>query len=139
MDKQQLSEEEKKRFHLKQTTCLACMEKWRTPLPTPKVSKVMVKGAVFDAENSSLATNSVQRLGLLIDQEMYKLFSYERKYSNLSSEGYGARIIAKDTRTTLQTNVESVDLDVLELQKIKLEIMVQEAHKKLKKFLEDTK
>ncbi|XP_030764476.1 uncharacterized protein LOC115888774 isoform X3 [Sitophilus oryzae] len=72
------------RIHLKQTTCPACMEKYRIPLPTPKTPRVKPSSVIplAPGENPDLKTNSQHRLSMLINKEMFKLQSYERRFSS---------------------------------------------------------
>ncbi|RZB40443.1 uncharacterized protein BDFB_005667 [Asbolus verrucosus] len=130
------------RFHIKQTTCRACMEKWKVPLPSPKVSKVAkpslepsssASGSLNNAPNVVLRTNSIQRISTMIEREKYKLSSYDRKYSNSSNISNLNQ--NKRSRSSQSGSMEAMDLSVLDLEKVRQAVREKETKKKLEKFL----
>lgn len=134
--------EEEVKYHLKQTTCPACMEKWREPLPSPKVATKLTKNNrqsdKLDEEELAkvqLKTNSIQRLTALIAQEQFKVSSYDRRYSN-SSNSSNVKIGKKQNNQNREA-LDFVQLDAFDLEKIRQEIREKEAEKKLEKFLGD--
>ncbi|KAF7286495.1 hypothetical protein GWI33_005132 [Rhynchophorus ferrugineus] len=121
------------RIHLKQTTCPACMEKYKIPLPTPKTPRVKPSSVLpgKPGENPYLKTNSRIRLSMLIDQEMFKMQSYEKRFSSeVTPRKYSLR-----KREMESCSSEQLNLSPLELAKIEQEIREKEIQKKLEKFL----
>ncbi|KAJ3624112.1 hypothetical protein MTP99_017761 [Tenebrio molitor] len=133
--------EELVKVHLKQTTCPACMEKWKIPLPTPKVCKVakitVESGGSSERviTNPVIKTNSMHRISMLIEREQYKLDTYDRKYTNASNT---SNLSQNKKRGSVQrSSLDLVALNVLDLEKIRQEIREKETKKKLEKFLGD--
>lgn len=121
-------------MHLKQTTCRACMEKWKIPLPAPKVPAFKKhRHLSFDSMNQPIVkTDSRRRLENLIEKEKFVLNSYDRRYSNLSSMSNQSR-----RKSSVQSgSLDLVALNVLDLEKIRHEIREKETQKKLEKFLD---
>ncbi|ENN71128.1 hypothetical protein YQE_12060, partial [Dendroctonus ponderosae] len=79
-----ISDSENIRIHLKQTTCPACMERYKIPLPPPKTPRVKPSSVIplAPGENPDLKTNSQNRISMLINKELFKLQSYERRFSS---------------------------------------------------------
>lgn len=117
---------ERPKTHIKQTTCAACMEKWKEPLPEPKVS------TLTKTYHSQTKTDSLHRISMLIEREQFKLDSHERKYSNLNSKENWVQM-GKPMVPTIGSNLFA--LNVFDLEKIRQEIRKKETQKKLEKFL----
>lgn len=118
--------------HIRHTTCPACMERWKTPLPTPKTPRVKKSDLLPDFYADSLRTNSHHKVSMMINKALFKLESYDRKYS---SESKNSR------RSSLKKEVEedatdNVYLNPMDLAKIELEIRQREVNKKVENFLE---
>ncbi|XP_060523157.1 uncharacterized protein LOC132700061 isoform X2 [Cylas formicarius] len=128
----------KSRLHLKQTTCPACMEKYKIPLPSPKTPRVKPSSVIPLApdENPSLKTNRKNRLSMLINKEMFKLQSYEKRFSSEEKSGRGS---ARSRDFMLSSSSDYLYLSSLELAKIRQEIREKETQKKLEKFLNEEK
>ncbi|XP_050298670.1 uncharacterized protein LOC126737713 isoform X2 [Anthonomus grandis grandis] len=121
------------KIHLKQTTCPACMERYKIPLPAPKTPRVKPSSVIplNPGENPHLKTNSRIRISMLINKEMFKLQSYERRFS--SEEGSRRSSMKKQELETCSSSY--ITLTPLELAKIEQEIKEKETQKKLEKFL----
>lgn len=126
----------KQRQYIKLTTCPACIERWKTPLPTPKVPKLR-KTSQTPAEDESalLKTNSQNRINALINRELYKLDSYDRRYS---SDSQPSRRSSLNKQDLVSVSSEYVKMTPLELAKIQQEIKEKETKKKLEKFLRES-
>lgn len=120
------------RHHIRQSTCPACMERWKKPLPTPKMPRVKKSDLLPDIYNDSLKTNSHNRVSMMINKAMYKLESYDRRYS---SENENARRVSIKKEEEHDTE-DNVYLNPMDLAKIELEIRQREANKKVQNFLE---
>lgn len=111
------------------------MEKWKTPLPSPKTPRIKRNSTTTKDEDRSLKTNSIHRINALIDRELYKLDSYDRRYSN---DSYASRKSSINKQELVSMSMEYVKMTPLELAKIQQEIKEKETQKKLEKFLKDT-
>lgn len=112
------------------------MEKWKNPLPSPKTPRIKRNStATTKDEVSSLKTNSIHRINALIDRELYKLDSYDRRYSN---DSYASRKSSINKEELVSMSSEYVKMTPLELAKIQQEIKEKETQKKLERFLKDT-
>lgn len=128
---------------IKQTTCPACVEKWKNPLPKPKVSKLRkITVPILDQNTyNEVKAGSAQRLSQMIDEEMKKLKADEvrkasraHKNNNIpSNRAYKNMARGNFIR---RHSVDSVELDLLDLARIAQEIKEKETQKKLSKFLE---
>lgn len=109
------------------------MERWKTPLPSPKTSsRKRTSLATFEEENTALKTNSRNRISALIDRELYKLDSYDRRYS---SDSQATRRSSINRHEIVAASTEYVKMTPLELARIQQEIKEKETQKKLEKFL----
>lgn len=119
--------------YIKLTTCPACMNKWKTPLPAPKTPRIK-RTSLSLSENSTpvLKTNSINRINALIDRELYKLDSYDRRYS---SDSQGTRKSSINKPDIVVVSTDYVKMTPLELAKIQQEIKEKETQKKLENFL----
>ncbi|KAJ8933993.1 hypothetical protein NQ314_013628 [Rhamnusium bicolor] len=122
------------KYHIKQTTCPACMEKWKTPLPSPKTPRVKKSSVLPGCDYPVLKTNSQNRISMLISKEMYKLQSYDRKYS-IENESPKRPVLKK--KEIEHDKFEVVNLNPMDLAKIEQEIKEKETQKKLEKFLKE--
>lgn len=110
------------------------MERWKTPLPSPKTPRIKrTSGSTSDNDKNVLKTNSINRINALIDRELYKLESYDRRYSS-DSQGSRRSSINKQELITVP---EYVKINPLELAKIQQEIKEKETRQKLEKFLRE--
>lgn len=126
---------------MKQTKCPACMEKWKIPLPEPKVPAFTPKSAESSQDSIEriasarlCKTDSRRRIQNMIEQEQFKLNSYDKRFSNASTTSNPAK-----KRVSPETSsLDLVALNILDLEKIRHEIREKETKKKLEKFLEAT-
>ncbi|CAG9767067.1 unnamed protein product [Ceutorhynchus assimilis] len=126
------------KVHLKQTTCPACMVRYKIPLPTPKTPRIKPPPIMplAPGENPNLKTNTQRRLSMLINKELFQLESYDKRFSSEES-------IRRRRNTCLLSKVAEnslpfcLNLSPLELAKIELEIKQKETQKKLEKFLKE--
>ncbi|XP_028150005.2 uncharacterized protein LOC114343388 isoform X1 [Diabrotica virgifera virgifera] len=119
------------KYNIKKTTCKACMEKWREPLPTPKTPKVKKSSVVPNIEDYPLKTNSKHRVDMLINKELYTLDSYNRRFS---SKNGGSRSSTKDRSSDSH---EYANRNPMILAKKQQEIRNKEAQKKVERFLKE--
>lgn len=111
------------------------MEKWKTPLPTPKTPRTRrTSQSILDYKNTVLKTNSINRINVLIDRELYKLESHDKRYS---SDNGPFRKSSINKREVTQSSQEYVKMSPLELARIQQEIKEKETNKKLEKFLSE--
>ncbi|XP_044252809.1 uncharacterized protein LOC123003849 [Tribolium madens] len=133
--KKHVHNNEEIKVHLKQTTCPACMEKWKIPLPSPKVPRYKRPSSGSPSNEQMpqpiIKTDSMRRISNMIEKEQFVLNSYDRRYSNVSSSsGQGRR------KSSVQSgSLDLVALNILDLEKIRHEIREKETQKKLEKFL----
>ncbi|EFA09068.1 uncharacterized protein LOC103314139 isoform X1 [Tribolium castaneum] len=122
------------KVHLKQTTCPACMEKWKIPLPSPKVPRYKRPSSgstSSEVPQPIIKTDSMRRISNMIEKEQFVLSSYDRRYSNVSSGSNQSR-----RKSSVQSgSLDLVALNILDLEKIRHEIREKETQKKLEKFL----
>ncbi|XP_023017581.2 uncharacterized protein [Leptinotarsa decemlineata] len=119
------------KLYIKQTTCPACMEKWKTPLPPPKTPKVNNAKVIPAICNQLVKTDSKVRVQELIHKEKNVLETYDRKFSS-SSESSRRNSKKNDSA---DDSPEYVKVNPLELARIKQEEREKETRKKLEKFL----
>ncbi|XP_072387343.1 uncharacterized protein [Diabrotica undecimpunctata] len=119
------------KHNIKLTTCKACMEKWKEPLPAPKTPKVKKSSVVPNIEDDPLKTNSKNRVDVLINKELYTLDSYNRRFS---SKSCGSRSSTKDRSSDSN---ENANRNPVVLAKKQQEIRDKEAQKKLERFLKE--
>lgn len=111
------------------------MERWKTPLPSPKTPRIRrTSESSAQSRNEILKTNSIHRINALIDRELYKLDSYDRKYS---SDNYGLRRSSTAKKELDSGSAEYIKMTPLDLAKIQQEIKEKETQKKLEKFLKE--
>lgn len=110
-----------RQYSIYQTTCPACMERWRNPLPTPKSPRLHV-------EKDPLKTDSKQKIDKLIDKELFTLETYDKKFLERSS---GSK--SKDK----SQEYEDFSIDPIQLAIIEQEIRQKETHKKVEKFIKE--
>lgn len=110
------------------------MEKWKTPLPSPKTPRIRKSSGASNENGNVLKTNSIHRINALIDKELYKLESYDRKYSN---DNYGLRTSHTTKQELDLGSKEYIKMTPLDLAKIKQEIKEKETQKKIEKFLRE--
>lgn len=112
------------------------MERWKTPLPTPKTPRIKRQSVLSNEDDRNLIkTNSINRINALIDRELYKLESYDRRYSSDSQPSRRSTISRQEMLTDF---TEYVKMTPLELAKIRQEIKEKETQKKLERFLKET-
>lgn len=110
------------------------MEKWKTPLPSPKTPRIRRSSGSSSESGNILKTNSIHRINALIDRELYKLESYDRKYS---SDNYGLRRSSTAKQELDIGSTEYIKMTPFDLAKIQQEIKERETKKKLEKFLRE--
>lgn len=129
-------EQENPKILLKQTKCLACAEKWREQLPTPKTSHINkhVVHSVNDVTLQEMMSNSSHIISTLIDREMkfWKDYKVEKQDSRPNSPQF--RFSPKNS-IDKNSIIEIIDLNELALAKVRQEIREHETKKKLKDFL----
>ncbi|KAJ8923009.1 hypothetical protein NQ315_001557 [Exocentrus adspersus] len=131
-EKKSWTKQHESRHHIKQTTCPACMERWKKPLPSPKTPRVNKSRVLPDEYSNYLKTNDHHRISMLINKAMYKLESYDRKYS---SENEGSRRVSATKKEVEEEDADKVYLNAMDLAKIEQEIKERETKKKLENFL----
>ncbi|XP_057669932.1 uncharacterized protein LOC130902111 [Diorhabda carinulata] len=119
------------KYNIKITTCKACMEKWRQPLPTPKTPRVKKSSVLPELNNQLYKTDSKHRIDMLINKELYTLESYDRRFS---SGGSSKRPSKNETQTD---SYDNININPMYLAKIEQEIRTKETQKKLEKFLKE--
>lgn len=124
--------QDKQKQYIKLTTCPACMERWKTPLPIPKIPKIK---KTKTSDSTVIKTNSRNRINVLIEQELYKLNSYDRRYSNDSQTSRKSSI---NKQVAVIASTENLKMSPLEIAKIEQEIKEKETQKKLEKFLRES-
>lgn len=124
---------------IKQMNCIACLEKWKNPLPNrkiPNLKKVLMP--VLDESNiSDFRSNSAHRLSIMIDREMKKLDSEERKHTTMEKQRALVQPYkdSKKKRCPTMQFMDGIQIDILDLAKISQKIKEKETKKKLKEFL----
>ncbi|KAJ8948029.1 hypothetical protein NQ318_003362 [Aromia moschata] len=106
------------KYHLRHTTCPACLEKWKAPLPSPKTPRVK-RSAVLPGDDLLLETNLQKRISTLISEEMFRLESYDRKYSRDREPPRKFIMKPKDAE---RDPLDNVNLDPMDLALIEQEI-----------------
>lgn len=125
---------------IKHTTCDACLEKWKEPLPSPKTTRIKKNCLpVLDPETyKEVKTDSTHRISQLINREFDKV--KETKSSRRSSVVSNRSMSAAERENFLKKyELDTVELDDLDLAKIRQEIKEKETKKKLENFLTDKK
>ncbi|KAJ8975673.1 hypothetical protein NQ317_003173 [Molorchus minor] len=131
--KRRSAESRDEKLHIKHTNCPACMAKRRTPLPSPKTPRVK-KSNVLPISDHALKTNLHNRITMMINKEIHKLESYDRKYS---ADSESSRRFTVKRKSVEQNPLDNVNLDPLDLAKIEQEIKERETKKKLEKFMNE--
>ncbi|XP_023310180.1 uncharacterized protein LOC111691485 [Anoplophora glabripennis] len=125
-------EQREPKNQIKQTTCPACMERYKMPLPTPKTPSVKRSNVLPEMYANTLRTNSQHRISIMINNAMYNLESYDRRYS--PENEYSRRTSPK--QEVEDEAMDNVYLNPVDLMKIKHEINNKEAEKKVEKFVD---
>lgn len=128
----------KRRYSLKKSICNACMEKIKEPLPVPKTPRIKKNCVpVLDTDTyKQVKTDSTHRISQMINKEYVKANS--RRNSRSSSIASGRLRRDSDRERFLQKYaLDTVDLNELDLAKIKQEIKEKETKKKLENFFQN--
>lgn len=118
--------------------CEACRARWKTPLPNPKVSDVKkVYMPILDYETyNEVKSESFHKLSQMIDRsytrEMQERFSSYSKKSYSSGKIYN-RSSARNSFLS-QNSTDVVELNELDLARIRQEIKENETRTKLQNF-----
>lgn len=124
--------------YIKKTTCEACMGKWKRPLPSPKtplIKRNLVP--VLDQDTyKEVATESTHRISQIIDKEYSKLRVRENSRSGSMSSSKSSRNSARESFLK-KYFLDTVELNEMDLARIKQEIKEKETQKKLDEFLQE--
>lgn len=139
-DENELLEKNSSKFSLKKATCEACVKNLTNPRPTPKTQTIK-KGTIPKLDDSlvqAIKTESMHKLAEIIDKGKNRLMYYERAFGKKQEERISFNKMKSMQRGSFIRNnsVEIVDLDDLDLAKIRQEIREKETKKKLDSFLE---
>ncbi|XP_022916464.2 uncharacterized protein [Onthophagus taurus] len=119
----------RKQYSLKQTTCPACCEKWKVPLPPPKSS--VIKKNVLQKQDVA-PSDSSHHLSMVLEREL----QFWNQYNTKSSRSIISASMKIAPKRFYRANViEIIDLDELDLAKIRQQIRERETGKKLQQFL----
>lgn len=119
-------------YNVKQTTCIACLKRWSEPAPSPKISKIKRFRLPKSGEASYFSSRSAQRISDLIDRQVQKIREEER----LARKAYRRTPPPPEPLPKEDQPIEIIDLNDMDLARIRQEIRVAETAKKLKKFFE---
>ncbi|KAG5879495.1 hypothetical protein JTB14_029448 [Gonioctena quinquepunctata] len=126
--RQSVNETKHANHFIKQTTCPACMEKWKKPLPIPRTPKVKRSSVVPTIDDHLVKTDSKIRIDKLILREKYTLETYDKKFTSAN----GRR---SSVKKDLSSDASDIVLSRLEMARIRQEERERETQKKLEKFL----
>lgn len=126
-----------KRHNIKKTTCEACLEKFKEPLPPPKtpIIKRNCIPVLTQDTYKEVTSESMHRISQMIDREYNNVRSRRNSRSSSISSNRSSR--SSNVREGVNKQVESVELDEMDLARIRQEIMEKETQKKLEQFLQE--
>ncbi|KAL3272493.1 hypothetical protein HHI36_013970 [Cryptolaemus montrouzieri] len=125
---------------IKKTSCCACQEKWKQCLPSPKIPTYKKFG--LDVFENPFKTNRLNQLSSMINEELFRLDSYDSRYS-VNNKNIKMKILKNPSAITAPENevptvADSVDISPYDLARISHEIAEKETCKKLNIFLQES-
>ncbi|CAG9857540.1 unnamed protein product [Phyllotreta striolata] len=116
-------------YSIYQTTCPACKERWKQPLPDPKTPRLR-------SSKDPLKTDSILLMDIMIGEELFHLNAYDKKY--FDTTGRKSSSVKRLKEAVERANDEYVSIDPVQLAKVELEIQHKETEKKLEKFMRES-
>lgn len=131
-------QQKSKYAYIKKTTCEACLGKWKEPLPSPKTPQIKRNCIpVLDQDTyREVATESTHRISQIIDKEYNKLRPRQNSRSGSMSSSKSSRSSGRESFAK-KYSVDTIELNEMDLAKIRQEIKEKETQKKLEQFLKE--
>ncbi|KAK9883104.1 hypothetical protein WA026_001303 [Henosepilachna vigintioctopunctata] len=127
---------------IKKMKCCACQMKCKQPLPAPKIPIYPRSGLAPLIYKNPFRTNRLHQLSSMAEEGLYKLNSYDFRYStnnsNIKIKMPKEPAVPIVPQNEVPVVANSVEINPYDLEKIAHEIANTETNKKLKKFLKDT-